>query len=363
MLETDIEAIRTELSKLKQNRKDTKLSLMKLLESKATPVQNEVLLERFKPGPVGESPVHDCFLLGLTDIGMEIIDLYYANSSSINVAYKNDLRPLQKDEAENSDRTNQDSSEEEREYGLYTGETLLHIAIVKEDVEMVVYLLQQGIEVSSRATGVFFQPKWIRPHVKDLTLWQRFLSWIAGVDLNLEKFTGVSQEKNDYSACYYGEYPLSFAASVGSVEICKLLFLHIKNTEALCDSNTVQRAGKHSYPNNIKEAMDKFCRLGKSQTFSKHNKHWNSNSNQLLSEFVNAVDYFGNTALHMAVLHRKMDVIDWLMTTEVASLEILNYDGFTPLTYAARLGYVDIYNHILFKHLSRTGWTYGKVRS
>jgi ankyrin repeat protein len=84
-----------------------------------------------------------------------------------------------------------------------------------------------------------------------------------------------------------------------------------------------------------------------------------------LWEFLNAVDFFGNTALHMAVLHRKKNVIDWLMTNDYAkaSLEILNFDGFTPLTYAARLGYVDIFNHILLKHLSRTGWTYGKVNT
>ena len=345
--EGNIQGIKDELSELEQIRNDAKTELLEMLESEAAPVQEGRVGDRFKPGPVGESPVHICFLMGLTDIGKEVIANYYPDRKSLSVAYKNDLLPLQSENA--FDKIKEDLSYPEN--GLYTGETLLHIAIVNEDAASVEYLLGRGIDISSRATGLFFQPRWIRPHVKALSRWQRFLSWIARVDLKVEKFAVVAREVNEYSACYYGEYPLSFAASIGSVQICKLLL-----------SCQISRA-----ENPVESLRKNLSRIGKSRTFVQHNMHWNLNSDGKNRspqwDFLNAIDFFGNTALHMAVFHRKKDVIDWLMTNEdaKASLEILNFDGFTPLTYAARLGYVDIFNHILFKYLSETGWVYGKV--
>jgi ankyrin repeat protein len=346
--ESDIRRIEAELSKLSQERESAKKELLDLLATKADPVQQGGGdCDRFKPGPVGESPVHICFLLGLADIGHEVIKQYYSEKTLLSVPYKNDLLPLQIDSV--LKKSNEDFSSPEN--GLYTGETLLHIAIVNEDAALVKDLLDQGIEISSPATGVFFQPRWIRPRVKDLSRWQKFLSWISGVDLKVEKFAILSREVNEYSACYYGEYPLSFAASVGSVQICKLLLSYHKDREKDAP----------------KMAANQLSRIGKSQTFVQHNQHWSGKAGGMqrssLWEFLNAIDFFGNTALHMAVFHRRKNVIDWLMTNvdARASLEILNFDGFTPLTFAARLGYVDIFNHILFKYLSKTGWTYGKV--
>ena len=57
-------------------------------------------------------------------------------------------------------------------------------------------------------------------------------------------------------------------------------------------------------------------------------------------------------------------VVDWLMTLKEGkdALEILNYDGLTPLTLAARNGHVDMFMHILYRHLSKIAWIYGKVR-
>jgi ankyrin repeat protein len=348
MKERDIEKVDAELSKLSQERAFAKQELFELLASIAAPVQEGVgSCDRFKPGPVGESPVHVCFLLGLADIGQEIIEQYYPGKTMISVPYKNDLLPLQTENV--LVKHQQDLSSPEN--GLYTGETLLHIAIVNEDAVLVKRLLDQGIEISSPATGVFFQPRWLRPRIKDLSRWQRFLSWVSGVDLKVEKFAILSREVNQYSACYYGEYPLSFAASVGSVGICKLLLSCHKD----------RQNDPHM------QAVNQLSRIGRSQTFVQHNEHWRAKADGTgrspLWEFLNAIDFFGNTALHMAVFHRRKEVIDWLMTNEdaTASLEILNFDGFTPLTYAVRLGYVDIFNHILFKYLSRTGWTYGKV--
>jgi|NorSeaMetagenome_1021524.scaffolds.fasta_scaffold286556_1 hypothetical protein len=49
-----------------------------------------------------------------------------------------------------------------RDGGLFTGETLLHIAIVQHDRNMVQYLLEAGADLDSRALGVFFQKEQVR---------------------------------------------------------------------------------------------------------------------------------------------------------------------------------------------------------
>ena len=46
-----------------------------------------------------------------------------------------------------------------RDGGLFTGETLLHIAIVQHRNETVAWLLEGGAAIDSRAGGVFFQPQ------------------------------------------------------------------------------------------------------------------------------------------------------------------------------------------------------------
>ena len=82
------------------------------------------------------------------------------------------------------------------------------------------------------------------------------------------------------------------------------------------------------------------------------------------SYFINALDKFGNTAMHMAVIHDQSPVIDWLMTMEEGkeALEMINFEGFTPLTLAARLGHVQLFRHILNNHLTQTAWTYGRMK-
>jgi hypothetical protein len=68
----------------------------------------------------------------------------------------------------------------------------------------------------------------------------------------------------------------------------------------------------------------------------------------------------------MAVMHNQLQVIDWLMKIKEGkpgkdSLEMLNHEGFTPFTLAARHGKVEVFHHILYQHMSETAWTYGKV--
>jgi len=43
--------------------------------------------------------------------------------------------------------------------GLYSGETVLHIAIVNGDITMVEWLLNQGASQLAKADGCFFMPR------------------------------------------------------------------------------------------------------------------------------------------------------------------------------------------------------------
>ena len=64
-------------------------------------------------------------------------------------------------------------------------------------------LIDKGVNLSSRATGSFFQPKWIRPRVEELTTWQKWVAYIGGVDLNVETFA-PKQILNDSSGYLSG---------------------------------------------------------------------------------------------------------------------------------------------------------------
>jgi len=51
---------------------------------------------------------------------------------------------------------------------------------------------------------------------------KRFLLWIQKRDIRHDPL--VETSANSDGACYFGEFPLSFAASIGSVDICQMLW-------------------------------------------------------------------------------------------------------------------------------------------
>ena len=56
----------------------------------------------------------------------------------------------------------------------------------------------------------------------------------------------------------------------------------------------------------------------------------------LQSKIINRQTSRGNTVLHLVVLHKRKDVIDWLLANGAKpSLSILNVDILTPYTLAA----------------------------
>ena len=142
--------------------------------------------EPFPPntaGPVGESAVHICFLLGLKEIGMEMVQRYYNTEELINIEYQDDLKRYK-------DRV---IGQKFFDKGLYTGETILHIAIVTCDLDVVEKLLEKGASLLTRAVGVFFMPPWI-PFKKERSRWQKMKS-------RLLSFTTseINKCRNEYS--------------------------------------------------------------------------------------------------------------------------------------------------------------------
>ncbi len=90
----------------------------------------------------------------------------------------------------------------------YYGQTALHLAIVNEDVNMVKFLLANDADVHQRCCGRFFAPNDQKNERKE--------SYFG-------ECPKVSIKTNYEGWCYYGEYPLSFAAVLNQEEIIHLL--------------------------------------------------------------------------------------------------------------------------------------------
>lgn len=90
----------------------------------------------------------------------------------------------------------------------FYGESPLHVAAANEDPDMLRLLLTKRVNLHARCFGTCFSPEDQKKR-KD-TLISEFP--ILPEDTSYEGFT------------YYGEYPLSFAASVSSEECVRLLF-------------------------------------------------------------------------------------------------------------------------------------------
>jgi ankyrin repeat protein len=60
------------------------------------------------------------------------------------------------------------------DFGMSSGETLLHIAIVQHRLDSIEWLLKHGADVDSRALGVFFQNSIVPKVHDDISLVQRY---------------------------------------------------------------------------------------------------------------------------------------------------------------------------------------------
>ena len=343
-----IEEILSEVKALRNQVLDCEEEYMNILEESLEQnpdtVSTETKSKTLPLTPTGGRPIHAVVLLGLKNVAVKIIEKYYNTPELLSLPVLNDLNPwrIKRDKHEWDD-------------GMHTGETMLHIAIVQEDVEFTKYLLERGIDLVSRAMGRFFQPKVIPMRIPGRVCTRSEKPGERG-DGQVDEDSGylrIFSRSNEDSACYYGEYPLSFCASVGN---CELM-------EAVC--NEMQRrlgakmaAGSHHAPGLAKMGSKKLS--NRSLDFQIHREEDVTS----LQDLLRATDSLGNTALHMAAFHERTEAIDWLMSKDEDGmlLDMLNLDGLTPFTLAVRYGKVNIYRHILYTYLSKTAWVYGRMR-
>mmetsp|Transcript_8654 Transcript_8654/g.15566 ORF Transcript_8654/g.15566 Transcript_8654/m.15566 type:complete len:729 (-) Transcript_8654:5-2191(-) len=133
-----------------------------------------------------------------------------------------------------------------------------------------------------------------------------------GIDLGVRAYGRFFRAASGWGT-YYGEYPISFAVSAGYMEGLDLL---------------VGYAQEHGYD---------------------------------LEELLRREDSFGNTALHMAVLHQQEDMYKWVhrQLTKTGPLQPhLNGLGLTSLSLAAQCNHRGMFD-IILRELQEIKWVYG----
>ncbi|KAL8580157.1 hypothetical protein ACOMHN_043042 [Nucella lapillus] len=223
-----------------------------------------------KRGGVGETPFHLCYLMD-TPVHFEV------GKALMEVFPKLALDVYEGEE--------------------YFGESALHIAVILGDLEAAQLLVKNGANVHQRASGRFFLPEDQKNH--------------------------PVKETNYSGYCYYGEYPLAFAACRGKEELYDWDFI----------------------------VHDSYCYYGEYPlAFAA------CRGNEELYDFLidnganpNAQDSFGNTVLHMLVIHEQSKLFQHAVRHPKwpARTDILNKQNLTPLTLASKLGRSRIFKDML----------------
>ena len=91
------------------------------------------------------------------------------------------------------------------------GETVLHSAIVNEDVSMVKFLLKNEANMYQRCLGEFYCPDDQKNDRKNVLT---------------QEYPVVPFQTNYSGFSYYGEYPLSFAAIMNQYDCVRILFAY-----------------------------------------------------------------------------------------------------------------------------------------
>eukprot|EP00960_Hanusia_phi_P058686 763953-Hanusia_phi.AAC.1 len=192
---------------------------------------------------------------------------------------------------------------ETEDMGIYTGESILHICIANNDEKAVEQILEMAGEklealLKTRATGLFFQPKVMRVYDEPISSRDKFILSLLGIGKSHEDYgcdAIINVHSYSQSFACFGEFPLSFAASQGNVEICEKIFYYLKKLDETKKSK--QRTSEQEIE-----------RSGGSDEGSE---------NSLLQyQVLYQKDINGNNALHIAVLHGHEDVITFLLKQE-----------------------------------------------
>ncbi|KAJ9464005.1 hypothetical protein DIPPA_12929 [Diplonema papillatum] len=210
---------------------------------------------------------------------------------------------------------------------FYDGETALHIAVAKGDVDIVNLLLSRDVSCRSRAYGSFFAP---------------------GSD----------------TGCYYGEYALSFAASTGRTDIVGCLLDSDPGAVYLVDSfgNTAfHLAILHA---RIDAYRDLIARSGQSarDVAVLHGNRDVDTVNLLLSRDVSCRSraygsffapgsdtgcYYGEYALSFAASTGRTDIVGCLLDSDPGAVYLVDSFGNTAFHLAILHARIDAYRDLI----------------
>jgi len=252
--------------------------------------------------------------------------------------------------------------------GLYTGETVLHIAIANQDFDTAKKLVDTyKADINAKATGAFFKPT-IERIMEDRRGGgegpkgggdgrdhsqgeverpkQGMLSWWPfGERQRTLRIVPNKEGAFEDGDSYFGETPLCFAVVFGNLALMRMLI-------DSCRKRAFDEVMEDPKNENEKETQEKLKEL---QDKSK------KAATKAMVKFVNQPDQFGNTPMHIAVLHKRKEAFDLLAENE-GDMTVTNHQGLTPFTLAARLGFTAIFEHILDRHYRRPVWSYGGVK-
>lgn len=227
--------------------------------------------------------------------------------------------------------------------GLFTGETVLHIAIAKRRIFGLRLLLENDCNLACRTTGQFFAPDRVMPfrrhRSRAISFLDSLLSRVPTFHTNDESTReflepAISEERytftelmaatsytqmwnggypllqNPMSGFYGGELPLSFAASMDDTRVMTKLLDNLKR-RVWRDLDALQAAPDRQTAHRTKRKNKRFL-LTVNPAWSHAMAADEVEQRQLQdawqstrSSFINAKDSFGNTALHLAVIHNR----------------------------------------------------------
>lgn len=195
--------------------------------------------------------------------------------------------------------------------------------------------------------GAFFKPKNLAMPKNESVV------SVMGRNLAIERSKKRRRHfENLDSSCVYGEFPLSFAASMGQVRMMTIM------KKAVVATLTPKEGSDAAYSDT---AYSRF--IAQYPTKVRVKPEDMSQADHVCCLLVNAQDNDGNTALHMSILHNQVASVDWILANGGSpSLRLMNLQGFTPLTLAAKMGLVDMFHHLIrSQHMSEVSWRYGSM--
>lgn len=166
----------------------------------------------------------------------------------------------------------------------------------------------------------------------------------------------------------YGRTPLFVACLLGKMEVVNIL-LQKNAIHSICDENKQSPllvASRGGYDNIVEELLQKnadvnLCDLKGNSPLLVASSDSPLSTVKLLSNYVNdfsKCNLQGHTPIYIATIHRRKDVLQYLLVFCKEHVSIPDYDGRSPLFIACKKGYSDIVQLLLSKHadLSQSDW-------